>query len=340
MHKTKEDGFVAIVVAAMIMVILSLITIGFTRLVQREQRQALDRQLSRQALYAAESGINDVYAALKADPTLPTEKTDCAVTASPTVAITTPGNTISYTCTLYDKAPSELVYSSVSTQESKVVELITKSTANFTEIRFDWGSSNTNFLDCSTLELPSNNGTNMPMLRLELTNTSTYDRAKLIDDTINLYLRPCRDIAPTPTPATPAATSYTYDKTKRGEVVNVECASSGNQPCSIVINGLPASTKFLSRFRAIYSEASVVISAKDTAGDVKFVQAQTSIDVTAKANDIVRRLRVSIPTTPSDNYPEGVFQVFDGVCKRMSVFVSDLTDECTKSTAPTGPYFP
>ena len=75
----KEQGFVAIIVAALIMIILSLITIGFTRIMQREQRQSLDRQLSRQALYAAESGINDVYSSLKNNPNLPEQKTTCDV---------------------------------------------------------------------------------------------------------------------------------------------------------------------------------------------------------------------------------------------------------------------
>jgi hypothetical protein len=55
----REGGFVSIIVCMIIMTILSLITIGFAQIMAREQRQALDRQLSSQAFYAAESGVND-----------------------------------------------------------------------------------------------------------------------------------------------------------------------------------------------------------------------------------------------------------------------------------------
>ena len=58
--RINEDGVVAIFVTLIIMIILSVVTIGMVLLSSREQRQALDKQLSTQAFYAAESGINDV----------------------------------------------------------------------------------------------------------------------------------------------------------------------------------------------------------------------------------------------------------------------------------------
>ena len=65
--KNNEQGLVAIVVTLIIMLVLTLIVTGFAQLARREQREALDRQLASQALYAAESGVNAAEAAVNQD---------------------------------------------------------------------------------------------------------------------------------------------------------------------------------------------------------------------------------------------------------------------------------
>jgi hypothetical protein len=57
--RTKQQGIVSIMVVSILIVLLSLVTIGFSRLMNRETRQALDKQLGLQSYYAAESGVND-----------------------------------------------------------------------------------------------------------------------------------------------------------------------------------------------------------------------------------------------------------------------------------------
>src|SRR5262245_28445627 len=63
-HRLKlmpnQSGMAAIIVTLIIMIVLSLITLGFARIVNREQRQVADRQLNTQAFYAAESGVSIV----------------------------------------------------------------------------------------------------------------------------------------------------------------------------------------------------------------------------------------------------------------------------------------
>lgn len=177
-REREEQGFVAIVVAALIMVILSLITIGFTRMMQREQRQALDRQLTRQALYAAESGINDVYEYIRtADPmTLDVEKTECDVSMLPNGGVISDSGNVAYTCALYDKTPGELLYS-VSTSDSKVTQLITETRNHFETVRLRWGQEE-GLNDVSSLPtcgadaniFPAARAGNVPMLRIDLTN--------------------------------------------------------------------------------------------------------------------------------------------------------------------------
>ncbi|HSX32249.1 MAG TPA: pilus assembly PilX N-terminal domain-containing protein, partial [Candidatus Saccharimonadales bacterium] len=62
----KESGMVAIMVTIILMIVISLIVLGFAQIARRNQRQSLDRQLSTQAFYAAETGVNDASKVIKA----------------------------------------------------------------------------------------------------------------------------------------------------------------------------------------------------------------------------------------------------------------------------------
>ena len=323
-----KDGFVAIVVAALIMVILSLITIGFTRMMQREQRQALDRQLTRQALYAAESGINDVYEYLRtADPmTVDVEKTECDVNAlglKNNGVISDSGN-VSYTCILYDKTPGELLYS-VGTSDSKISQLMTETRYPFSSVTIKWaqeeGLNNVGALPAcgaAANSFPASRGGNVPMLRIDLTNIADANMTRdgLINGTDYLYVAPCNGAS---------ANTHTYGSATDGKTVQVGCNASDPVPCTLTINfGATNSHKYVARIRTVYDSALMTITGEERvpAGGtqaVSFDQSQTSIDVTARASDVVRRLRVSIPIAQPDNPPEGVFQSFDGVCKLLDV---------------------
>ncbi len=330
---TQEQGFIAIVVAALIMVILSLITIGFTRMMQREQQQALDRQLTRQALYAAESGINDVYEGLRQGTLTEIEKTDCDVGDLPNDGVISDSTNIAYTCALYDKTPAQLAYS-ISTSDSKISPLITESGRNFSTITIQWGQEKglnnvATLPDCGSAGIfPRSRAGNVPLLKVDFTNTSTLSRDSLINSTDYLYVSPCKGAG---------TTTYRYVGGAKGTVVGVSCNASATLPCSLTINGL-ASNRYVARIHSVYDSSQVVIDGSEqlgggATGPVEFAQSQTSIDVTARATDVVRRLRVSIPLGQPDNPPESVFQSFDGVCKLLSIDTvsspARITDDCT-----------
>src|SRR5690606_21212478 len=63
----NQQGVVSIVVTMIIMVVLTLVVTVFDQLARRDQREVLDRQLCTQALYAAESGINDAQSRVVSD---------------------------------------------------------------------------------------------------------------------------------------------------------------------------------------------------------------------------------------------------------------------------------
>ena len=68
--RKNQDGIVSLIVSITIMIIISLVVISFARLMRTEQEQALDRQLSSQAFYAAETAVNDVACAAVANVVL------------------------------------------------------------------------------------------------------------------------------------------------------------------------------------------------------------------------------------------------------------------------------
>src|SRR4051794_36665296 len=64
-----ESGIISLIIVAILSVVMALVAVGFAKLTDRELTQASDRELSAQAFYAAEAGINDARAYLKAcDP--------------------------------------------------------------------------------------------------------------------------------------------------------------------------------------------------------------------------------------------------------------------------------
>jgi hypothetical protein len=55
----NQSGIVSILIVIIIMSLLSLVSLGFSKLMNREVRQSLDTELNAQAFYSAESGVND-----------------------------------------------------------------------------------------------------------------------------------------------------------------------------------------------------------------------------------------------------------------------------------------
>lgn len=360
----QQAGFVSIIVASLLMIILSLIVIGFTKIMQREQRQALDRQLSRQALYAAESGVNDVLGAISAGQvgyTNPT-KTNCDPTNLGPYnngnLVSATDDTVAYTCAMYDKEPSTLDYK-VSDSESKTVMLENATTNNFNTFKIEWGQGDdppqndiSSLANCSSAgnfnDHPDVRPSAVPILKVDLTRLGPstaggngFVRSQMIEQTDYMYLTPCQD---------PPGTSHpfrvdTFSGTNsRGIIVPVACDTTPgvSLPCSVNIteltNGLApynntGSDRYFLRMRPIYAAANVNISATELVAGLptptSFKNGQVAIDVTARASDVVRRLRVSVPMSESNvEVPEFAIQSFDGICKLLTVTATTVTDNC------------
>src|SRR3990167_7080488 len=72
---TKQQGIASFIVVFVIVILISLVSLGFARLMDRALRDVTNNQLSAAADYAAQSGLNDAIAYVKQNPD--TTVTDC-----------------------------------------------------------------------------------------------------------------------------------------------------------------------------------------------------------------------------------------------------------------------
>ncbi len=139
----NQSGLVSIVVALVIMSIMTLVAVSFAFLTRREQRQALDRQLSSQAFYAAETGINDAVTALK-DGTITSNIDTCDSAAQDRIAPISQrqldaSTGVEYTCVLVTPQTESLEYDTISQDSSTVVRIRTPSGRDpVQKLRISW----------------------------------------------------------------------------------------------------------------------------------------------------------------------------------------------------------
>ena len=350
MTMTQQRGFVSIIVASVLMVIMTLITIGFTQIMQREQRQALDRQLNTQAYFAAESAVNDFALALRAYSENPgsypefgtasgKEKYNCDTSTFPSIdggELDGADGDISYTCLQYDLDPTTLRYDNgaIQTDQSKIVPITTSSGQDLTSITIGWSHVDNDFGagDCSEpIVFPRSRTNETPLMRvdlLRLNKNGTIVQADTMDEVLNLYLSP--QIGSCAVSTTP----YTeHDQpSEKGKIVQTRCDESNDRHCELTITMDPAvmggrmTDKYVMRMRSVYANANVTISATDLltgSNATELKDAQVLVDATGKANDVLRRIQVRLKSEQSRDvsytFPEPVFQSNSGFCKVISV---------------------
>lgn len=336
----NQKGFVSIVVTMIIMIVLSLIVIGFAKLVRRDQRQALDKQLNTQAFYAAETGVNDatkvIKDALATDPSGASlvEKTDCAPGgAYATSNIVDSDTNLSYSCLLVDPSPRSLEYSNVDTTNSTVVPVSLKSGQTIDELTIGWQAKdgNTNF-NCPgnapgypALHSAGAGGwtCGTGILRVDLTPfNGAQSRSSLSSSNMTRFLYPL--------PA--GLNSVAYGANTQPDTVEVKCdASASPRYCVMTFDNVNSQVAYL-RLKSIYVASSVSITCTTVSGATcEMVGTQAHIDSTGKANDVLRRIQVRLPLRTTGILPENAISTTDSICKRY-VVVNDVSisdpDDC------------
>lgn len=331
--KTDQRGIASIVIVIIMIMIITLISLAMSRNATKEQRQTLDRQLSSQAFYAAESGVNDTVDYIRknlsaAEDVLPKKKTDC--NGEPTLqelsgnASGQVGNdsVIKYTCILYDREPETLEYGNVSSSSSTVVPIQNGNGTGISSITISWDApeSDNNF-NCGTppaLPQSDNYPCSIGMLRLELIDTTSLVRTNLINNNFMAI-------------AYPAVTGSPVSRVGNiggaaGLFTGATCNGAATpKKCSVTINNVGASgdARFYLRMKTLYRpSSSVVISAlaEDGVTRVPFKGAQITVDSTGKANDVLRRIQVRVPVVPKFEESDYALKASESICKMLNVY--------------------
>lgn len=319
----NEQGLVSIVITMIIMIILTIIVLSFAQVSRREQRTALDRQLSTQAFYAAESGVNDARAVLQTwsesnDPRLDADyMDDCTTFASAPNANLPLGvplagaGAASYTCLFVDPAPTSIIFTKSDTQHVFPLRRAGGGALNTAEIYWDDGSGGNDFSGCTGVNLhtttwPAN--CDAPILRVELVSASDLTTNKVF------FLYPSAGVGG-PTLSFSSAT---------GSVTQGNCTVGTPNRCRSIIN-LPGSSYFV-RLKNIYTPAAITITANN--GVAELQGAQALIDATGRATDVLRRIQVRVQTNNlGGDTPLYALEGTDEICKQFSIFSSTRVDD-------------
>lgn len=333
-QEQKQAGMVAIMVTMILMIVISLIVLGFAQISRRNQRQALDRQLSTQAFYAAETGVNDVVKLIKdaaASGATVAAKPDCASTGGGFYSLSPvldAANRVQYTCVMVDPTPPSLSYSNIDPRSTVVPVIATSGT--IADITLTWRAkdlppstpSNPNPVatdNCPTSTAAFSISTSWQcgygVLRFDLVPTtgSGLSMSGLQNATMTSFLVPLKP------GSSGSADPINYTTGGGNSKLGVVCT---NDNCSYTIHFPSPQSQYYLRISSIYKNVSLEIAAKNSSGGVvNLTGAQAVVDSTGKAQDVLRRIQVRIPLTNSSSNLMGDYalQSAEALCKRFTV---------------------
>lgn len=354
---TDESGFAAIVIAIVMVLVLSLTTLGFSQLVNREQKSATDKHLSSQAYYNAETGVNDAAKAINEGFNEKKEKCGPLTTSDSGASLVSSkylkNNSVggagnSYTCLLIDPNPSDLQYTSIDDQSSKTVIISGVNPSNPNEHKpigrlvIGWkqaGDGASSFVTSGFINFKAKDDANPwnydPVLRVSLTpidDKSLINRNSLISNTFTSFFYPSAGSANSPGSINNASGEQGVSS---GKITSGNC-NSGNtvnsttpQACNVVIRNNDPHSDYLLNMRSIYGKSRVSIYALDTAGNpLNIANAQTVIDSTGRAQDVYRRIQTRIPSKNVSEHSDYAIEAASGICKQLQLLPSSGTNEC------------
>lgn len=323
----QQTGFVSIIVTMIIMVLLSLIVLGFAKVSRRESRQGLDRQLASQARYAAETGINDAQSYLKNNGTLSaTASSSCNTYAAGTGPAGTGGlpsavmadiaDNVSYSCVLVDSTVEELVYNGVDTSQQVIVPVKANSSISQINIAWQGPSGGTNYALCPPPLSASGSWGSCPVgaLRVDIIPGDSISMAGGNGWGTLLY------------PVGSGGSTSVSVGSVQGKQVRTNCGS-GTPPrnCSMTFSGFSTLSSYYLRIRPVYQSANIYVSATDGGPHNLILKgAQATIDSTGRAGDVLKRLVAYVPICQKSErcgiQPAGfAIQSADTICKRYAV---------------------
>lgn len=328
--RRSQSGMASFLIVMIMMVVITLIVLGFSQVTRRNQREALDRQLSSQAFYAAESGVNATaatianYVKTNGYTTLPS-KPNCPYSYNPagasTVTIPDLANGVRYTCVLVNPNPSRLIYNT--TQTSSTVVPI-QANGTLTSLTFSWnpqkGGTDTSCSNSNAkwFPAPASWDCDFAVLRVDLVANPATNIANLPGNTATVFM------TPRGSQTLPTLTS----STDRASIVSATGCGGGQ--CNVTLNLTDAVSSYYVRVTSIYRDApNMTISGTTASGTATFAGAQAVVDVTGQAQDELRRIQVRVKLTATadpETIPANALGSSASICKRFSILPTGNVD--------------
>lgn len=353
----KEAGVVSLFTVLFFTILITVLTVGFVRIMINERRQATDQDLTTRAYYAAESGVEDARRALQqyypvvADrPKLNTDTCDAPVGYSKTIS-TNPS--IGYSCMLMDLNPTDLQATLPGDGNSTQWAIRSQGDVAFNKVRISWHSLSEE-VDGATVAFRAT-GTDNPtyanwkdgsgvsfpaMLRMQMfgyPKTGTFGRAQL--EALNRV----GFLNPTTSPSSGDFPINNLDANTRPQ--DTRCTTDpsvfGGYACqaSIIVNpGIdPSGNYIFMRLKSLYDQNGTKVKIELLNGStvVSTQDGQAIVDITGRAGDVFRRVqsRVSLPgAIDTSLLPEFAVESGGDICKRF-----ELTDTGESLIQPTDP---
>jgi Tfp pilus assembly protein PilX len=318
--KTNQEGFASIVIALVLIVVLALLTIGFAQLARREQQTSLDKQLSTQAKYAAESGINAAYkdivnkyitsdGAPNADgvATVKADSNNCMqssadpsasthISGAPSTSHPVNANTgVSYTCLLVNLKTKDLTTDDLTPGTGRHINFGTNTAVGSFTIHWGSATNRVNFLPNLDTSKPFTSASGWsfpPVIEFSLTPTSRLASQSnpsnyLESNTFNFFVYPSQG----------GSNQVAFDPSNQGQIIPGNCSGTGTYACSVTVN-MPSSvsdTNFVVHYFDFYDTSNLQVTATPvpSAPAITFT-GEPSIDVTGQARNVLKRLRARL----------------------------------------------
>jgi len=343
-RKQDERGIVSMIVAMIIMLVISILVVAFSRVAQREQRLALDNQLGAQAYYAAETGVNDAvnsisqaYASGDTWPPagapphrgcyngslgnqLPTSG------SAYSLPIDGPSGVITYSCVLVTPTVDAIVKAPLG-NKSQVFPITTQGSATpIQSITVSWEDSQFghtgNVTGCTNLatgvfpgDYSSLPNCQVGIIEMDVVPTVRVSRGALDVRDFRMFL----------VPSSGGVASITYDAVNNNaDIYPVTCVAATAAPyaCKVTID-VPGDVSYYARVRSLYRESNLSVSAYGSPGaggaPMQLFGAQAQIDSTGLSNDVLHRIQVRVALSSSNAVPDFALDSSSDICKRFLV---------------------
>jgi hypothetical protein len=333
---SNENGFAAFFVTLVLLIIFSLTSLGFAQLSRNEQSNALNKQLSLEAQYAAESEVNNavqdiengyIGPSAEQDSNYPITLKSTYATASDSSCmnssmpigsdshISTPlnGTGVHYSCLLVNLVPPTLTANDII--EGSSWHQIFSTASPLSSLTINWSGTTPNQnnypTNAASSKLPAysqwHNAGYAPIVELSISpiGTGSLSRQNLVNQTLTVFLYPSQSGNQNSINYQTDISAYNSSASASDGQYIGSCSSSSG--CSATITGLDSADgsnstfegPFLVTATSYYGSANLSLHDNNGTGGSGFTNSQAVIDATGQAQNVEKRLveTIALPDT-------------------------------------------